>query len=189
MFYAVFSGIVTAVAAWSIWGQDMFPREADPTGSTCCQDLPSDVTSLNVWCRSRNMVSRWAEKMASKREFYSWNSAFFQPEKRVIPPWLRISNLPSAFEHSDFILPCIWLNLDWPLLREICTQIQRTQRSSYWKEWRQIWGPRELDLKEEWTYVAPKRVVVDIINVSFSCVFCCLQVQVAQIWGHEEFSH
>ena len=27
-----FAGIVTAVAAWSIWGGDMFPREADPKG-------------------------------------------------------------------------------------------------------------------------------------------------------------
>ncbi len=27
-----FAGIVTAVAAWSIWGQDMFPAQSDPTG-------------------------------------------------------------------------------------------------------------------------------------------------------------
>ncbi|PQE12270.1 STE24 endopeptidase protein [Rutstroemia sp. NJR-2017a BVV2] len=27
-----FTGIVTAAAAWSIWGGDMFPKEADPTG-------------------------------------------------------------------------------------------------------------------------------------------------------------
>lgn len=27
-----FAGIVTAVAAWSIWGGDMFPGEKDPTG-------------------------------------------------------------------------------------------------------------------------------------------------------------
>lgn len=27
-----FAGVVTAAAAWSIWGQDMFPKEADPTG-------------------------------------------------------------------------------------------------------------------------------------------------------------
>lgn len=25
--------MVTAVAAWSIWGSDMFPSEADPKGS------------------------------------------------------------------------------------------------------------------------------------------------------------
>ncbi|KAB8304324.1 hypothetical protein EYC80_003734 [Monilinia laxa] len=27
-----FTGIVTAAAAWSIWGTDLFPREEDPTG-------------------------------------------------------------------------------------------------------------------------------------------------------------
>ncbi|KAF7943697.1 uncharacterized protein EAE97_005767 [Botrytis byssoidea] len=27
-----FTGIVTAAAAWSIWGTDMFPKEEDPTG-------------------------------------------------------------------------------------------------------------------------------------------------------------
>ncbi|QDS72738.1 hypothetical protein FKW77_003936 [Venturia effusa] len=29
-----FAGIITAVAAWTIWGQDsMFPKEADPKGN------------------------------------------------------------------------------------------------------------------------------------------------------------
>ncbi|KAJ5090724.1 hypothetical protein N7532_009408 [Penicillium argentinense] len=28
-----FAGMVTAVAAWSIWGTDVFPAEEDPTGS------------------------------------------------------------------------------------------------------------------------------------------------------------
>jgi hypothetical protein len=32
--FLAFTGIVTAVAAWSIWGQDLFPKEADPTGGT-----------------------------------------------------------------------------------------------------------------------------------------------------------
>ncbi|KAA8574969.1 hypothetical protein MFRU_002g03880 [Monilinia fructicola] len=27
-----FAGIVTAAAAWSIWGTDLFPKEGDPTG-------------------------------------------------------------------------------------------------------------------------------------------------------------
>ncbi|APA09389.1 hypothetical protein SS1G_12184 [Sclerotinia sclerotiorum 1980 UF-70] len=27
-----FTGIVTAAAAWSIWGTDMFPKEEDPNG-------------------------------------------------------------------------------------------------------------------------------------------------------------
>ncbi|PYH36391.1 uncharacterized protein BO87DRAFT_374737 [Aspergillus neoniger CBS 115656] len=29
-----FAGMVTAAAAWAIWGGDMFPAEADPTGGT-----------------------------------------------------------------------------------------------------------------------------------------------------------
>lgn len=29
---AGFAGMVTAVAAWSIWGSEMFPAEKDPTG-------------------------------------------------------------------------------------------------------------------------------------------------------------
>lgn len=27
-----FAGLVTAVAAWSIWGGDMFPAQKDPVG-------------------------------------------------------------------------------------------------------------------------------------------------------------
>ena len=29
-----FAGIVTAVAAWSIWGSEMFPAEQEPTGGS-----------------------------------------------------------------------------------------------------------------------------------------------------------
>jgi hypothetical protein len=31
---AAFTGIITAVAIWSIWGTDMFPAQPDPTGGT-----------------------------------------------------------------------------------------------------------------------------------------------------------
>ncbi|KAB8239732.1 hypothetical protein ETB97_008103 [Aspergillus alliaceus] len=27
-----FAGMVTAAAAWAIWGSDMFPTESDPSG-------------------------------------------------------------------------------------------------------------------------------------------------------------
>ncbi|KAL3428303.1 hypothetical protein PVAG01_01812 [Phlyctema vagabunda] len=30
--FLAFGGLVTAAAVWSIWGQDMFPKETDPTG-------------------------------------------------------------------------------------------------------------------------------------------------------------
>ncbi|KAF7718049.1 Stress-responsive nuclear envelope protein [Penicillium ucsense] len=47
-----FAGMVTAVAAWSIWGSDVFPAEADPTGK------PEDWTEdeLRRWLRNRNLL-------------------------------------------------------------------------------------------------------------------------------------
>lgn len=52
-----FGGLVTAVAVWAVYGGDMFPREADPTGS------PED------W--SREDMRRWL----SARNLYPGNSA------------------------------------------------------------------------------------------------------------------
>lgn len=40
---SAFTGIVTAVAAWSIWGQDMFPKEADPTGGMLLCAIPGSL--------------------------------------------------------------------------------------------------------------------------------------------------
>ena len=37
-----FAGIVTAVAAYSIWGGEMFPAEKDPTGGTLPQAHKGD---------------------------------------------------------------------------------------------------------------------------------------------------
>ncbi|KAE8452421.1 hypothetical protein EG329_000323 [Mollisiaceae sp. DMI_Dod_QoI] len=49
--FLAFTGIVTAVAAWSIWGQDMFPKEGDPTGD------PETWTreELRRWLSARNL--------------------------------------------------------------------------------------------------------------------------------------
>ncbi|KAH7336526.1 hypothetical protein BKA65DRAFT_506616 [Rhexocercosporidium sp. MPI-PUGE-AT-0058] len=49
--FLAFSGIVTAVAAWSIWGQDMFPKESDPTGD------PETWTyeEMRRWLAARNL--------------------------------------------------------------------------------------------------------------------------------------
>ena len=33
MSFSGFAGMVSAAAVWAIWGSDMFPEEADPTGS------------------------------------------------------------------------------------------------------------------------------------------------------------
>ncbi|KAH8757760.1 hypothetical protein BGZ57DRAFT_771701 [Hyaloscypha finlandica] len=47
----LFGGIVTAVAAWSIWGQNIFPKEGDPTGD------PEKWTreELRRWLAARNL--------------------------------------------------------------------------------------------------------------------------------------
>ncbi|KAL4890945.1 hypothetical protein BDV59DRAFT_75897 [Aspergillus ambiguus] len=47
-----FAGMVTAAAAWSIWGSDMFPAEADPTGD------PETWTAeeMKRWLRVRGLL-------------------------------------------------------------------------------------------------------------------------------------
>ncbi|KAH7409085.1 hypothetical protein BKA64DRAFT_664123 [Cadophora sp. MPI-SDFR-AT-0126] len=49
--FLAFGGIITAVAAWSIWGQDMFPKESDPTGD------PENWTyeEMRRWLAARNL--------------------------------------------------------------------------------------------------------------------------------------
>ncbi|PGH18186.1 hypothetical protein AJ80_04573 [Polytolypa hystricis UAMH7299] len=48
-----FVGIVTAAAAWSIWGGEMFPSEPDPTGVD-----PEDwtVDELRRWLKARGLL-------------------------------------------------------------------------------------------------------------------------------------
>ncbi|KAM0701091.1 hypothetical protein Q7P35_011452 [Cladosporium inversicolor] len=50
-FFFGFAGIVTAAAAWSIWGQDMFPQLQDPKGD------PQKWTDeeMRVWLNNRNL--------------------------------------------------------------------------------------------------------------------------------------
>ncbi|PYH92356.1 hypothetical protein BO71DRAFT_383785 [Aspergillus ellipticus CBS 707.79] len=47
-----FAGMVTAAAAWAIWGNDMFPAEADPTGD------PENWTAdeMQRWLRARGLL-------------------------------------------------------------------------------------------------------------------------------------
>ncbi|KAF3387036.1 hypothetical protein F1880_000876 [Penicillium rolfsii] len=47
-----FAGMVTAVAAWSIWGSDVFPAEADPKGNpeTWTED------EMRRWLRARGLL-------------------------------------------------------------------------------------------------------------------------------------
>ncbi|ETS76678.1 hypothetical protein PFICI_12065 [Pestalotiopsis fici W106-1] len=46
-----FAGIITAAAAWAIWGGDMFPAPADPTGD------PEGWTreEMRQWLAARNL--------------------------------------------------------------------------------------------------------------------------------------
>ncbi|KAK4541608.1 hypothetical protein LTR36_007905 [Oleoguttula mirabilis] len=48
-----FAGIVTAVAAWSIWGGDMFPQQEDPKGEpeTWSED------DMKRWLNARNLMA------------------------------------------------------------------------------------------------------------------------------------
>jgi len=47
-----FAGIITAAAAWGIWGSDLFPTENDPIGD------PENWTlaELRRWLRKRNLL-------------------------------------------------------------------------------------------------------------------------------------
>ena len=58
-----FTGLVTAVAVWSIWGTDMFPTQPDPTGGML-HLCPIFKVLNDSGPRSRNMDSRGDEEMA-----------------------------------------------------------------------------------------------------------------------------
>ncbi|KAE8358654.1 hypothetical protein BDV27DRAFT_65860 [Aspergillus caelatus] len=47
-----FAGMVTAAAAWAIWGSDIFPAESDPTGD------PETWTAeeMKRWLRNRGLM-------------------------------------------------------------------------------------------------------------------------------------
>ncbi|SLM37438.1 hypothetical protein LPUS_00769 [Lasallia pustulata] len=47
-----FATIVTAVAAWSIWGGDLFPAQADPTGDP---SMWAD-SELKQWLEVRGLL-------------------------------------------------------------------------------------------------------------------------------------
>ncbi|PGH15663.1 hypothetical protein AJ79_02257 [Helicocarpus griseus UAMH5409] len=47
-----FAGIVSAAAAWSIWGGDMFPAEPDPTGNP----ETWTIEELRRWLNSRGLL-------------------------------------------------------------------------------------------------------------------------------------
>ncbi|THY20322.1 hypothetical protein D6D01_06803 [Aureobasidium pullulans] len=52
-FFFGFAGLVAASAAWSIFGSDIFPQQADPTGE------PENWTEeeMRRWLNSRNLMA------------------------------------------------------------------------------------------------------------------------------------
>ena len=58
-----FAGLVTAVAAWSIWGGEMFPAEADPKGGKAVTLIASPSVILTNH-RSINVGRFRVEAMA-----------------------------------------------------------------------------------------------------------------------------
>ncbi|EFR01643.1 hypothetical protein MGYG_04645 [Nannizzia gypsea CBS 118893] len=70
--YNWFVGLVTAAAVWSIWGSEMFPAEADPTGD------PEYWTfdELRRWLRARG---RLPNEQASREELLERVKANMRP--------------------------------------------------------------------------------------------------------------
>ncbi|KAI9818084.1 MAG: hypothetical protein M1827_000709 [Pycnora praestabilis] len=67
--FLAFTGIVTAVAAWSIWGGDVFPAEKDPSGGMVNYDLsflnlPVQPQLIYATFRSRTLGNVRAEALA-----------------------------------------------------------------------------------------------------------------------------
>lgn len=53
-----FAALITGVAAYSIWGQDMFPREQDPRGEPetwTADQLRKWLESVSVHCYSETL--------------------------------------------------------------------------------------------------------------------------------------
>ncbi|KAK1067344.1 hypothetical protein LTR12_006418 [Friedmanniomyces endolithicus] len=53
-----FAGLVTAVAAWGIWGGDMFPQAADPKGEPenwTEEDMKRWLDSVSDPCRRHSL--------------------------------------------------------------------------------------------------------------------------------------
>lgn len=70
-----FAGIVTAVAAWSIWGGDMFPAE-DPKGDPA---MWAD-SELKSWLERRGLMP---DKKATREELLERVRANMRPPPRT----------------------------------------------------------------------------------------------------------
>ncbi|KAF2084240.1 hypothetical protein K490DRAFT_69022 [Saccharata proteae CBS 121410] len=73
--FFAFAGIVSAVAAWTIWGSDIFPAEPDPTGDP---ETWSE-SELRRWLNNRHLLPNEA---ASKTELLERVKANMRPPPR-----------------------------------------------------------------------------------------------------------
>ncbi|KAL4740639.1 hypothetical protein BDV11DRAFT_168933 [Aspergillus similis] len=51
-----FVGMVTAAAAWSIWGNEMFPPEDDPKGGKYPHPANWTLEEMRRWLRARGLM-------------------------------------------------------------------------------------------------------------------------------------
>jgi len=70
-----FAGIVTAAAAWGIWGGDMFPAAKDPTGDPSMWEEPE----LRRWLQARGLLP---SGKATREELIERVKANLRPEAR-----------------------------------------------------------------------------------------------------------
>ncbi|KAM0813541.1 hypothetical protein AB5N19_13536 [Seiridium cardinale] len=80
-----FAGIVTAAAAWAIWGGDMFPAAADPTGN------PEGWTKseLRRWLAARNLHPQDGDTREQLLERVKANMRTFTSLPTLRPSLLR----------------------------------------------------------------------------------------------------
>lgn len=69
--HAAFGGLVTAVAVWSIYGGDMFPAAADPTGN------PEEWT--------REEMRRWLAAVGLSAAVLVWGSFAHRRAAQPVP--------------------------------------------------------------------------------------------------------
>ena len=70
-----FAGIITAAAAWSIWGGDIFPAQSDPTGSK----KPLRIPFWGRWLIEIQDPENWSED-----EMRRWLNAVGLKHTRLI---------------------------------------------------------------------------------------------------------
>ncbi|KAL3465558.1 hypothetical protein BJX64DRAFT_285489 [Aspergillus heterothallicus] len=71
-----FAGMVTAAAAWAIWGNEMFPAESDPQGDPGSWTLDE----MRRWLRARGLMPH---EKATREELLERIRANLRPGPRT----------------------------------------------------------------------------------------------------------